>query len=136
MSYTVRMGNGIAGYAHVNVCVTDVERAHDFYANKLGLEVLPRPDFGGFGGYWFRLGNSQLHLSAVKQMPEWNGAIPHLAVYIPTDEFEPTVEKFKGQGVEFIMGLRQREDFGKPVLTAFAKDPDGNVIEMTDVPPF
>ena len=103
---------------------------------KLGLEVLPRPDFGGFGGYWFRLGNSQLHLSHVKKMPDWNEAFPHLAIFIPSDEFESTVESLKSRGVDFFMDIRQREDFGVGVKTAFVKDPSGNVIEMTDVPPF
>jgi len=28
-----------------------------------------------------------------------------------------------------------REDFGVPVRAAFCKDPSGNVIELTDVPP-
>ena len=32
--------------------------------------------------------------------------------------------------------IRHREDFGVGVKTAFVKDPSGNVIEMTDVPPF
>ena len=131
------MTRQIAGYAHVNLCVTDPEAAREFYEGKLGLEVLPRPDFGGgFGGYWFRLGNSQLHLSRVKKMPDWNEAFPHVAIYIPTDEFESTVETLKSRGVDFFMDIREREDFGVGVKTAFVKDPDGNVIEMTDVPPF
>ena len=130
------MTRQIAGYAHVNICVTDSEEARKFYEGKLGLEVLPRPDFGGNGGYWFRLGNSQLHLSEVEKMPDWNDAFPHLAVYIPSDEFESTVETLRERGVEFIMDIREREDFGVKVKTAFAKDPSGNVLEMTDVPPF
>jgi len=56
--------------------------------------------------------------------------------YIPTDEFESTVETLKSRGIDFFMDVRQREDFGVGVKTAFVKDPDGNVIEMTDVPPF
>ena len=103
------MTRQIAGYAHVNLCVTDPEAAREFYEGKLGLEVLPRPDFGGFGGYWFRLGNSQLHLSHVKKMPDWNEAFPHLAIFIPTDEFEATVESFKSRGVEFFMDIRHRD---------------------------
>jgi extradiol dioxygenase family protein len=127
----------IAGYAHVNLCVLDVEVAREFYEGKLGLEVLPRPDFGGgFGGYWFKLGNSQLHLSQVKKMPDWNDAFPHMAIYIPSDEFESAVDDLKSRGVDFFMDVRYREDFGVKVKTAFAKDPSGNVIEMTDVPPF
>ena len=130
------MAHGIAGFAHVNICVTDIDAARSFYEDKMGLELLPRPDFGGFGGLWFRLGNSQLHLSAVKEMPAWNGALPHMAIFIPTAEFESTVEKLRARGVEFLMDIRQREDFGVTVKTAFTKDPDGNVIEMTDVAPF
>ena len=131
------MTRTVSGYAHVNICVTDVDKARDFYERKLGLDVLPRPDFGGaFGGLWFRLGASQLHLSAVKSMTDWNGAIPHMALYIPTGEFESTVEAFRARGVEFFMDIRQREDFGVAVKTAFCRDPDGNVIELTDVGPF
>ena len=33
------------------------------------------------------------------------------------------------------MGPGAREDFGKPVRAAFIKDPAGNFIELTDVPP-
>lgn len=130
------MTRTVSGYAHVNICVTDVDEARQFYVDKLGLEVLPRPDFGGFGGLWLRLGESQLHLSSVKQMPDWNGAVPHMAMYIPTGEFEATVGEFRERGIEFFMDIRQREDFGVPVKTAFCRDPDGNVIELTDVPPF
>ena len=38
----------IAGYAHVNIVVTDIDAAKAFYGGKLGLELLPRPDFGRF----------------------------------------------------------------------------------------
>ena len=129
------MTKHMAGYAHVNLCVTDLEEARDFYERKLGLEVLPRPDVGGMGT-WFRVGNSQLHLSHVEKMPAWNNAFPHLAIYIPTDEFESTVETLKSQGVDFTQDVLPRDDFGVVVKTAFVKDSDGNLIEMTDVPPF
>ncbi|HEV8296408.1 MAG TPA: VOC family protein [Acidimicrobiales bacterium] len=127
------MATGIAGYAHVNICVTDLEAAREFYEDKLGLEQLPRPDFGGFGGYWFRLGPSQLHLSAVGDMPDWKKAAPHMALHIDSDVFETTIEKLRGNGVDFTMDIRQREDFGVPVKTAFCRDPAGNLIELTDV---
>jgi hypothetical protein len=34
-----------------------------------------------------------------------------------------------------VMGPGAREDFGKPVRAAFIKEPAGNFIELTDVPP-
>jgi catechol 2,3-dioxygenase-like lactoylglutathione lyase family enzyme len=112
----------IRGYSHANIVVTDIDAAHDFYIEKLGFEVLPRPDFGGFEGAWYRVGDLQLHLSVVKEMPDLKGGFPHLAVYVPRESFDATVEA-------------QREDFGVPVKAAFCTDPDGNVVELTDVGP-
>ena len=126
----------IAGYAHVNIVVTDIDAADEFYGGKLGLQRLPRPDFGGFGGRWFRLGSSQLHLSVVDEMPDWNRGAPHFAMYIPREDYQATVEKLMAAGVEFTSPPRTREDFGVPVQAAFCRDPDGNLIELTDVAPF
>jgi catechol 2,3-dioxygenase-like lactoylglutathione lyase family enzyme len=125
--------DAIAGYSHVNILVTDIEAAHEFYIDKLGFEVLPRPDFGGFGGEWYRVGDLQLHLSVVKEMPDLKGGFPHMAFHIPADVFDATVDQLKADGVPFVMDTSHREDFGVPVRAAFCKDPDGNVIELTDV---
>jgi catechol 2,3-dioxygenase-like lactoylglutathione lyase family enzyme len=129
------MTHGIAGYAHVNICVDDLETAREFYENKLGLKVLPRPDFGGMGGYWFALGASQLHLQGVAKMPDWNDGAPHLGLYIAGDDFERVIGAIHDAGVEFTFEIREREDFGVPVRTAFVRDPAGNLIEFTDVEP-
>ena len=102
---------------------------------KLGFEVLPRPDFGGFQGAWYRVGDLQLHLSVVEEMPDLKGGFPHLAVYVPTEHFEDTVAALKAMDVPFVMDTMEREDFGVPVKAAFCKDPDGNVVELTDVGP-
>lgn len=128
-------GIDFTGYTHVNLCVDDLEAADDFYGKRLGLEQLPRPDFGA-AGTWYRLGNAQLHLVAVEAMPDWNNAAPHLAIHVPTDAFEETVRHIKDAGVELTSDIREREDFGVPVKTAFMKDPAGNLIELTDVPTY
>ena len=124
---------GLVAYSHVNICVTDVEVADAFYIGKLGLQKLPRPDFGGFEGSWLRMGPSQLHLSKVDEMPDTEGAMSHFALYIPTDEFDATMAELAERGLEFASEPNEREDFGVPVKTAFARDPDGNLIEFTDV---
>jgi catechol 2,3-dioxygenase-like lactoylglutathione lyase family enzyme len=128
--------DAMRGYAHVNIVVNDLDAAHDFYGRKLGLELLPRPDFGRFGGAWYRLGAAQLHLSVVERMPEWNNGVPHFALYVPADDFLATVDKLESAGVEFTSPPRTREDFGVPVQAAFCRDPAGNMIELTDVAPF
>ncbi|MBW2499450.1 MAG: VOC family protein [Deltaproteobacteria bacterium] len=125
----------ITGYTHTNILVTDLDAAHDFYIEKLGFSVLPRPDFGGFGGAWYRIGNLQLHLSVVDEMPDLKGGFPHLAFHIPAERYDETIDALKSSGVEFLGDTMAREDFGVPVRAAFCKDPSGNVIELTDVPP-
>lgn len=124
---------GLVAYSHVNICVTDVEAADAFYIEKLGLEKLPRPDFGGFEGSWLRMGPSQLHLSKVDEMPDSAGAMSHFALYIPAGEFDETMAELAERGVEFFIEPNEREDFGVAVRSAFARDPDGNLIEFTDV---
>jgi glyoxylase I family protein len=133
---TSTAGVGILGYAHVNVIVTDLAAAREFYEGKLGLEVLPRPDFGGFAGVWYRLGAAQLHLSVAERMPDWQGTAPHMALHLAAGTFAETVGRLEAAGVVMTSGVRSREDFGVPVQTAFCKDPDGNLIELTDVSPF
>ena len=126
----------ITGYSHINILVDDLEAAHHFYIDTLGFEVLPRPDFAGFAGAWYRVGSMQLHLSVVEEMPDLKGGFPHLAFHIPADQFDATVDRLKSSGVDFLSDAFSREDFGVPVKAIFCKDPSGNPIEFTDVGPF
>ena len=128
--------DSITGYTHVNILVDDLEAAHRFYIDVLGFEVLPRPDFPGFAGAWYRVGQMQLHLSVVEEMPDLKGGFPHLAFHVPSESFEGTIDALKSAGVDFLGDTMTREDFGVPVRAIFCKDPAGNPIELTDVPPF
>ena len=125
----------IPRYSHVNILVTDLVAAHEFYIDKMGFSVLPRPDFAGLEGEWYQIGDLQLHLSVVAEMPDLKGGFPHIAFYIPADRYDETIDALKSDGVPFVMDTMTREDFGTPVRAAFCKDPDGNVIELTDVGP-
>lgn len=126
----------ISGYTHINILVDDLDAAHAFYIDTLGFEVLPRPAFDGFPGAWYRVGQMQLHLSVVEEMPDLKGGFPHLAFHVASADFESTIDALKSAGVEFLGDTMQREDFGVPVRAIFCKDPAGNPIELTDVPPF
>jgi glyoxylase I family protein len=129
------LADRISSYSHVNILVTDLDAAHEFYIDKLGFSVLPRPDFGGFRGAWYQIGDLQLHLSVVEEMPDLKGGFPHIAFHIPADRFDATIDELKSDGVPFVIDTMAREDFGVPVRAAFCKDPDGNVVELTDVGP-
>jgi catechol 2,3-dioxygenase-like lactoylglutathione lyase family enzyme len=130
------LADRISSYSHVNILVTDLDAAHEFYIDKLGFSVLPRPDFGEFRGAWYQIGDLQLHLTVVEEMPDLKGGFPHIAFYIPPERFENTIDELKSDGVPFVIDTMAREDFGVPVRAAFCKDPDGNVVELTDVGPF
>ena len=125
----------IAGYSHVAMPVDDLDAAVAFYCDVLGFTQLPFPDFGpGIVGAWLRLGTAQVHLGRVEEMGTRVG-FPHIALHIPADAWDETIDELSARGVTFTLGPNAREDFGKPVRAAFIQDPAGNFIELTDVPP-
>jgi glyoxylase I family protein len=126
---------GITGISHLTQMVTDLERSKHFYGTVLGFEELRRPDFGGFPGAWYRVGESQVHLGVVDELPPKGKGLPHFAVYIPTDRYQETIAALKEADVPFLREATSRDDFGRTVWAAFITDPDGHVIELTDVGP-
>ncbi len=125
----------ITGYSHVAYPVDDLGTAVAFYCDVLGFTELPIPDFGPrFKGAWLRLGTAQVHLGTVEEMGTRVG-FPHIALHVPADAWDETIDQLSARGVPFALGPNAREDFGKPVRAAFIQDPAGNFIELTDVPP-
>ncbi|MEB3226253.1 MAG: VOC family protein [Synechococcus sp.] len=118
----------VTGCLHTAILVTDVHRAAAFYDRLLGLPRVERPFT--YGGIWYQLPQMQLHLiedptfRAPLQNPEKLGRNPHVAF-----------------GVKNLDGVRSQLDAenypyelsqsGRRAL--FLQDPDGNVIEITEV---
>jgi len=128
------MAAAVAGYSHVAVSVTDLAAARDFYCDVLGFEELRRPDFG-FPGLWLRVGELQLHLGVVDEAPTPGPGFPHFALYVPSEQFDATIEAVRAAGTKTLGEPSTRVDFGATVRAAFISDPSGNVIELTDVGP-
>lgn len=125
----------ISGFSHVNLLVTDLDAARHFYTDILGFPELPRPGVGGTGA-WFRVGDLQLHLSEVAEMPaKVAGGAMHIAMYLKSEDFDERVHSIEERGGVLARGPQSREDFGVPVRTAFINDPAGNLVELTDVGP-
>ena len=124
----------IAGISHVALSVSDLARARAFYVDAMGLEELRRPDFG-VPGAWFRLGDRQLHVLEVTEVAPVGPGLPHLALHVATDDISSTITALLAGGGSLIAEARTRDDFGTAVTAAFVADPDGNVIELTDVGP-
>ena len=47
---------------HVQINVTDLDRARQFYEGLFGLTETPRPESFDFAGCWYRIGEVDLHL--------------------------------------------------------------------------
>ena len=118
----------IAQYVHhVSFSVADLERSRAFYEDLLGLERIPRPDFG-IPGLWLGSGQAQIHLIAVPAEVDVgtrpDGISPvvnHCAFAI--EDYAKTLDALRGRGVEV---LETNPEQGQ----MWIRDPDGNVIEL------
>ncbi len=116
----------ISNFHHAGFLVTDVERAAAFYEGILGLENLPRPDFG-FPGRWYDLKNgNQLHLMSTAELPAHVTDNPafdrHIALVVP--DIRSAAEQLTALGIAYAEGG------GRGGSQLFVRDPDGNMIEL------
>ncbi len=102
--------------AHVNLRVERLEEAVRFYREGLGLQDMERGDAPGRGA-WFRLGDSELHLSedAVPQPSSKR----HFAVEVDDLDAARSAVVRAGARVE-------KEEAGR----FWTRDPSGNRIEI------
>ncbi len=116
---------GIRAVQHVSLNVVDVEACIGFYTDILGLEVLPRPDFG-LPGAWLDSGNGiQIHLIEDPDYDAPSG--PHVA--FETHDIDAEVDRLRSCGVNVsgpieLNGTRQ----------SFFEDPSGNQFELNQPP--
>ncbi len=115
-------------FDHVSISVSDIDASVKFYCDLLGLEQIPRPDFG-FPGAWLSISGNPVHLTTGGTMRGHDAPLrandPHFAI------------RFMGDLDAYLDGLRAH---GVPVYElpnspaadrqTFILDPDGNVIEF------
>ena len=125
----------ISHFLHAALLVSDLHRSSLFYGTVLGLAVVDRPL--DFPGIWYQIGAMQLHLM-VNENPindaindrsatpiKW-GRNRHLAFAI--EDLERCKTQLESYGCPV-----QLSASGRPAL--FTQDPDGNVIELTQIHP-
>ncbi len=116
----------LADIHHVSLNVTDTERALGFYRDVLGMQSLPRPAFA-FGGAWLGVGaGRQVHLIEAEVPPDRG---QHVAFQV--ESVDDTIGALRDAGVE-VGDAREVGDTG--LRQTFVHDPDGNLIEFTEVP--
>ena len=111
----------LSGVHHVSINVHDAEEVGRFYMDVLGLEKLPRPDFG-IPGLWLRSGGQEIHLIQREghEAPEGQ----HFAFRV--EDLDATVEELEGRGVE-VSKVFQIPGGGRQ---CFIHDPAGNMVEL------
>ena len=122
----------IAGFSHLNLEVSDLDRSLAFYRDTLGLEQVWRPENDTNRGARLMVGSAQIHLSQVaKVTPRENYFNPHVALLIPFDAFESTCAAVKANDLEWFLEPNSRDERGTTVWAAFIRDPDGHLVELT-----
>jgi catechol 2,3-dioxygenase-like lactoylglutathione lyase family enzyme len=108
---------------HIELFVTDLERARRFYVDILGLELQDTPPGAGT---WLRCGNTELLLRQGRQCasaPTYQAASAAIVLY--TGDLQNTTQALRMRGVRF-----SGTDGTEKCLT-FA-DPDGNWFQLVD----
>lgn len=114
----------VGGIHHVSLNVSDTERALGFYRDTLGLQMLPRPSFP-FPGAWLDSGDGrQVHLIEAAEIPPDAGQ--HVAFRVV--DLDVAIDRLRADGHQ--VG-EARTVPGTAIRQAFALDPDGNRIELT-----
>ena len=111
----------LGGVHHVSINVHDADLTGRFYGEVLGLEPLPRPDFG-FKGHWFRAGGQEIHLIEVADHHAPEGQ--HFAFSV--DDIDAVCEALGAKGVK-VSAPMAIPGAGKQ---AFFRDPSGNLVEL------
>lgn len=117
----------VTGVLHTSILVSNLEKAEHFYGEILGLNKVERYAFN-FAGAWYQIGDYQIHLmvdaqrkDTISNVEKW-GRNPHIALMV--ESIEEAKQSLEVNGVSY-----QASASGRSSL--FTKDPDGNIIELT-----
>ena len=111
---------------HVALLVSDLDRAKGFYTDILGLAEAPRSLT--FPGYWFQVGDFQIHLMQVDgwqapcPRPDKWGRNPHLALQV--DDLDALKTRLQTHDYPVQMSASGR-------AALFTQDLDGNIVEVS-----
>lgn len=120
---------------HVVLTCFDVERTLDFYSKVLGME--PVTFAGGRRGLAFGRQKFNLHQAGREFEPKALKPAPGTAdlCLIAATPLEQVAAHLKANGVAIIEGPVQKTGATGPIESVYFRDPDGNLIEVSNYLP-
>ena len=113
------------------IAVKDIDRAKQFYSEKLGLEPTSE-----MGDEFFMLKSGDATLNVYKS--EFAGTNKATLLTFDVDDIDAEVRELKDKGISFehydLEGLKADGDIysGQGMKTAWFKDPDGNILSLIE----
>ena len=113
------------------IAVKDIDRAKQFYADKLGLKPVHE-----MGGEFFMLKSGDTTLNVYRS--EFAGTNKATALTFDVNDIDAEVRELKQKGITFehydVEGLTAEGDIyrGENMKTAWFKDPDGNILSLVE----
>ena len=113
------------------IAVKDIDRAKQFYQDKLGLKPIHE-----MGGEFFMLQSGDTTLNVYRS--EFAGTNKATALTFDVDDIDSEVRELKDKGIQFehydVQGLKPEGDIyrGENMKTAWFKDPDGNILSLVE----
>jgi catechol 2,3-dioxygenase-like lactoylglutathione lyase family enzyme len=114
---------------HVAIVVKDIQRAIAFYTNVLGLQQVDRQL--KYPGAWYQIGDFQIHLI---EDPNYHPSQPiDLTVSTRNPHFALEIKDLAATQAQLLAANCPIKMSNSGRTALFTQDPDGNVIELTQV---
>jgi catechol 2,3-dioxygenase-like lactoylglutathione lyase family enzyme len=119
---------------HIVITANDVERTLDFYQRVLGME--PITFAGGRRGLAFGRQKINLHQAGREYEPKALKPNPGSMdlCFITETPLEEVIAQLKSQGVAIAEGPVPKTGALGPMTSVYFRDPDGNLIEVSNYP--
>lgn len=115
---------------HASLVVADTAKSLKFYKDVLGMQQTERPELP-FPGAWLQIGAQQIHLLELENpdpttgRPQHGGRDRHVALSVP--DLGAVRARLDRHGVAYTLSISGRK-------ALFCRDPDGNAIEILQLP--
>jgi catechol 2,3-dioxygenase-like lactoylglutathione lyase family enzyme len=121
----------VSAFDHIVLAVADVERTCRFYQRVLGME--PRQE--RLGKWSLHFGQNKISLQdAVKSPSIAKDTVPGSGNFCLLTEtpIDDVIAHLNREGVTIIDGPGERAGATGPILSVYFKDPDGNLVEVSN----